>query len=101
MAKTECLFWAYKTHAKLETQMEAPPVDSTNYNQLLQKCLHFAEACTLIFVSERNGGSGLSRALVPAQGSKRWSFGRLLLLPVTEKGLFFGTLFHAILMTLL
>ena len=33
---------------------------------------------------------GLSRALVPAQGSKRWSFGRLLLLPVTEKGLFFG-----------
>ena len=38
-----------------------------------QKCLHFAEACALIFVSEGKGGMpGLSRALVPAQGSKRW-----------------------------
>ena len=33
---------------------------------------------------------GLSHALVPAQGSKRWSFGRLLLLPVIQKGLFLG-----------
>ena len=33
--------------------------------------------------------SGLSRALGPAQGSKV-AFGRLLLLPVTKKGLFFG-----------
>ena len=32
---------------------------------------------------------GLSRALEPAQGSKV-AFGRLLLLPVTKKGLFFG-----------
>ena len=32
--------------------------------------------------------SGLSRALVPAQESKRWSFGWLLLLPVTPKSLF-------------
>ena len=32
---------------------------------------------------------GLSRALEPAQGSKVTS-GRLLLLPVTKKGLFFG-----------
>ena len=31
---------------------------------------------------------GLSHALVPAQESKRWSFGRLLLLPVIQKGLF-------------
>ena len=37
-----------------------------------------------------NGGMpGLSRALEPAQGSKV-AFGRLLLLPVTKKGLFFG-----------
>ena len=33
---------------------------------------------------------GLSHALVPAQESKRWSFGRLLLLPVIQKGLFLG-----------
>ena len=33
---------------------------------------------------------GLSHALVPAQESKRWSFGWLLLLPVTPKGLFLG-----------
>ena len=33
---------------------------------------------------------GLSHALVPAQESKRWSFGRLLLLPVIHKGLFLG-----------
>ena len=33
---------------------------------------------------------GLSYALVPAQESKRWSFGRLLLLPVIQKGLFLG-----------
>ena len=33
---------------------------------------------------------GLSRALVPAQESTRWSFGRLLLLPVIQKGLFLG-----------
>ena len=35
---------------------------------------------------------GLSRALGPAQGSKVafGPFGRLLLLPVTKKGLFFG-----------
>ena len=33
---------------------------------------------------------GLSHALVPAQESKRWSFGRLLLLPVIQKGLFWG-----------
>jgi len=32
----------------------------------------------------------LSPALVPAQESKRWSFGRLLLLPVIQKGLFLG-----------
>ena len=32
--------------------------------------------------------SGLSHALVPAQESMRWSFGRLLLLPVIQKGLF-------------
>ena len=32
---------------------------------------------------------GLSRALEPAQGSKV-AFGRLLLPPVTKKGLFFG-----------
>ena len=32
----------------------------------------------------------LSHALVPAQESKRWSFGRLLLLPVIQKGLFLG-----------
>ena len=32
---------------------------------------------------------GLSRVLEPAQGSKV-AFGRLLLLPVTKKGLFFG-----------
>ena len=32
---------------------------------------------------------GLSHALVPAQESKRWSFGRLLL-PVIQKGLFLG-----------
>ena len=31
---------------------------------------------------------GLSHALMPAQESKRWSFGRLLLLPVIQKGLF-------------
>ena len=30
----------------------------------------------------------LSHALVPAQESKRWSFGRLLLLPVTQKAYF-------------
>ena len=34
------------------------------------------------------GMPGLSHALVPAQESKRWSFGRLLLLPVIQKGLF-------------
>ena len=34
--------------------------------------------------------SGLSRALVPAQESKRWSFGWLLLLPAAPKGLFLG-----------
>ena len=34
--------------------------------------------------------TGLSHALVPAQESKRWSFGRLLLLPVIQKGLFLG-----------
>ena len=33
---------------------------------------------------------GLSHALVPAQESKRWSFGHLLLLPVIQKGLFLG-----------
>ena len=33
---------------------------------------------------------GLSHALVPAQESKRWSFGQLLLLPVIQKGLFLG-----------
>ena len=33
---------------------------------------------------------GLSHALVPAQESKRWLFGRLLLLPVIQKGLFLG-----------
>ena len=33
---------------------------------------------------------GLLHALVPAQESKRWSFGRLLLLPVIQKGLFLG-----------
>ena len=33
---------------------------------------------------------GLSHALVPAQESKRWSFGRLLLLPVIQKDLFLG-----------
>ena len=33
---------------------------------------------------------GLSHALVPAQESKRWSFERLLLLPVIQKGLFLG-----------
>ena len=33
---------------------------------------------------------GLSHALVPAQESKRWSFKRLLLLPVIQKGLFLG-----------
>ena len=33
---------------------------------------------------------GLSHALVPAQESKRWSFGRLLLLPVIQKSLFLG-----------
>ena len=47
--------------------------------------------CTLIFVSGGKGGMpGLSHALVPAQESKRWSFGRLLLLPVIQKGLFLG-----------
>ena len=55
-----------------------------------QKCLHLAETCTLIFVSGGKGEMpGLSRALEPAQGSKVAS-GRLLLLPVTKKGLFFG-----------
>ena len=34
--------------------------------------------------------SGLSHALVRAVESKRWSFGRLLLLPVIQKGLFLG-----------
>ena len=44
----------------------------------------------LIFVSGGKGGMlGLSRALEPAQGSKVAS-GRLLLLPVTKKGLFLG-----------
>ena len=33
---------------------------------------------------------GLSHALVPAQESKRWSFGRLLLLPVIQKGSILG-----------
>ena len=33
---------------------------------------------------------GLSHALVPAQESKRWSFGRLLLLPIIQKSLFLG-----------
>ena len=33
---------------------------------------------------------GLSHALVPAQESKRWSFGRLLLLPVTQKVYFWA-----------
>ena len=53
-----------------------------------QKCLHFAETCTLIFVfGGGNGGRpGLSRALEPALAC----VGRLLLLPVTKKGLFFG-----------
>ena len=47
--------------------------------------------CTLIFVSGGKGGMpGLSHALVPAQESKRWSFGQLLLLPVIQKGLFLG-----------
>ena len=46
---------------------------------------------TLIFVSEGEGGMpGCHMQLVPAQESKRWSFGRLLLLPVIQKGLFLG-----------
>ena len=32
----------------------------------------------------------MSRALVPAQESKRWSLGRLLLMPVIQKGLLLG-----------
>ena len=52
--------------------------------------LHLQKLSTLIFVSGGKGGMpGLSRALEPAQGSKVAS-GRLLLLPVTKKGLFFG-----------
>ena len=47
--------------------------------------LHF----DLCFGGE-GGMLGLSHALVPAQESKRWSFGHLLLLPVIQKGLFLG-----------
>ena len=47
--------------------------------------LHF----DLCFGGE-GGMPGLSHALVPAQESKRWLFGRLLLLPVIQKGLFLG-----------
>ena len=36
------------------------------------------------FTCRGKGMSGLSHALVPAQESKRWSFGRLLLLPVIQ-----------------
>ena len=47
--------------------------------------LHF----DLCFGGGKGGMPGLSRALEPAQGSKVASE-RLLLLPVTKKGLFFG-----------
>ena len=54
------------------------------------KIMILCSICTLIFVSGEGGMPGLSHALVPAQESKRWSFGRLLLLPVIQKGLFLG-----------
>ena len=43
--------------------------------------------CTLIRFGEGDAGP---HALVPAQESKRWLFGRLSLLPVIQKGLFLG-----------
>ena len=40
------------------------------------KIIILCSICTLIFVSGGRGHAGLSHALVPAQESKRWSFGR-------------------------
>ena len=59
-------------------------IEKNKINDSLQH-LHF----DLCFGGE-GGMPGLSHALVPAQESNRWSFGRLLLLPATQKGLFLG-----------
>ena len=67
--------WA-RSPAPLQTMIEK------NKTMIL---LHF----DLCFGGE-GGMPGLSHALVPAQESKRWSFGRLLLLPVIQKGLFWA-----------
>ena len=69
------------------TRSPAPLQTMIEKNKIMSLC----SICTLIFVSGGKGGMpGLSHALVPAQESKRWSFGRLLLLPVIQKSLFLG-----------
>ena len=62
-----------------------PHLPNIEKNKIMVLC----SICTLIFVSGGRGDAG-PHALVPAQESKRWSFGRLSLLPVIQKGLFLG-----------
>ena len=56
-----------------------------------QERLHFAEACALIVVSGGQGrDAGSVTCTCASSGVQEVAFGRLLLLPVTKKGLFFG-----------